>query len=181
MTTSNEDTAVALRTLRNQGMRARYDYVTIGHNWRMTDLAAAVAIPQMLRLDDIIAARNRNASRLMELLADSGIVLPLVPAGRAHVWHQFTVLLPLGCDRDAVITFMSAGGIATGAYYPRLVWDYAPYRDSPQVIPGDTPRARDMAARCLSLPVHPGLSEGDLERIASSLMNAVTSRAAAVR
>src|SRR5450631_3114851 len=59
ITTSDHDMAQRLRILRNQGMQGRYEYVGVGRNLRLTDLAAAVAIPQMRRLDEITASRNR--------------------------------------------------------------------------------------------------------------------------
>jgi perosamine synthetase len=176
ITTDSAGHAERLRILRNQGMRDRYDYAMIGQNWRLTDLAAALAVPQMERLESIIAGRNRNASLLGERLAgDAGITTPRVPAGRTHVWHQYTVLLPDGCDRDHVIAAMRERGVGAGAYYPRLVWDYDSYRDHPGVIAGDTPRAADAARRCLSLPVRPELTEADLERVAGALLEAVRS------
>jgi len=175
ITTSDESVAARLRILRNQGMRARFEYVTIGHNYRMSDVAAAIAIPQMERLGEINASRNANAKPLAELLSDTALVAPAVPSGRTHVWHHFTVLIPSGCDRDAVIAAMNDDGVDAGAYYPKMVWDYTPYRQHPQVLTGTTPRAADMATRLLSIPVHPGLSESDLERVATSLKNALRS------
>jgi perosamine synthetase len=174
VTTDDSMLAERLRVLRNQGMRARYDYAMIGQNWRMTDLAAAVAIPQMERLDAIISARRANASALTSLIAaNPAVAVPREPAGRTHVWHQYTILLEPGIDRDRVAASMSSDGIDTGVYYPGLVWDHDAYRDHPNVHRGDTPVARDFASRCLSLPVHPGLSTRDLERVAVSLERAI--------
>jgi dTDP-4-amino-4,6-dideoxygalactose transaminase len=174
VTTNDAGLAATLRVLRNQGMRERYEYVSAGENWRMTDLAAAVAIPQMERLEDIIGARQANATRLTELLgADPRIRVPLVPDDREHVWHQYTVLLPRGVDRDAVVASMARRGVQAGVYYPRLVWDYEAYRSLPAVVPGETPVAADIAARCLSLPVHPNLSYADLQRVAATLQEAL--------
>ncbi len=173
---TTDDTAVAerLRVLRNQGMRSRYDYAMIGQNWRMTDVAAAIAIPQLERLDRIIASRRRNAATLSALLEDNpAITTPRVPAGRGHVWHQYTVLLAPEVDRDRVVAFMSSHGVDAGVYYPKVVWDYAAYREHPNVSRDDTPVARDYASRCLSLPVHPRLSAADLERVASTLDEAI--------
>ncbi len=175
VTTSDPAAAERLRVLRNQGMRGRYDYVDIGVNWRMTDLAAAVAIPQLQHLAETNDVRRSNAAQLSGLLsADPRIETPAVPQGRTHVWHQYTVLLPRGCDRDGVVNAMADAGVQTGIYYPRLVWDYPPYRSHPGVCPSDTPRARDAAQRCLSLPVHPALAPGDVERIATALLGSVT-------
>jgi perosamine synthetase len=178
VTTNDAGLADALRVLRNQGMRERYEYVRAGENWRMTDLAAAVAIPQMERLDDIIRERQANARRLTELLgADPQIRVPLLPGDREHVWHQYTVLLPRGVDRDAVVASMARRGVQAGVYYPRLVWDYDAYRSLPNVVVADTPVAADVAARCLSLPVHPNLSDADLQRVAATLKEALQARA----
>jgi perosamine synthetase len=175
VTTDDSMLAERLRIARNQGMRGRYDYAMIGQNWRMTDVAAAIAIPQMERLDTINAARRGNAARLTSLLATTTeLTTPSVPAGRSHVWHQYTVLLDPGIDRDRVVAFMSAHGVDAGVYYPGLVWDHDAYRHHPNVHRDDTPRALGIASRCLSLPVHPGLSRADLERIAETLTAAVS-------
>jgi perosamine synthetase len=174
VTTDDAMLAERLRVLRNQGMRGRYDYSIIGQNWRMTDVAAAIAIPQMERLDAINASRRANASVLTSLLAGNpSVTTPCVPAGRGHVWHQYTVLLSPGIDRDRVVAFMSSCGVDAGVYYPALVWDHDAYRRHPNVHRDDTPVARDVVSRCLSLPVHPGLSAHDLDRVAEALSAAI--------
>jgi dTDP-4-amino-4,6-dideoxygalactose transaminase len=176
ITTSDDGMAARLRILRNQGMERRYEYVAVGRNLRLTDLAAAVAVPQMDRLAEINAARDRNARALIALLGDQpSITLPHVPAGRTHVWHQFTVLLAGGVERERVIGALADRGVGSGVYYPRLVWDHECYRSHPGVAQDKTPRAADVAARCLSLPVHQNLAAGDLERIAAALIEATSS------
>ena len=175
VTTSDEEIAERLRILRNQGMRARYEYTAIGHNWRMTDLAAALAIPQMERLGTIAAERRHNAEMLTALIGpDCGAVTPKTPSDQVHAWHQYTVLLPPGTDRDLVVSRLADQGIGAGVYYPRLVWDYPLFQDHPLVIRDETPRAADVARRCLSLPIHPGVGEADLARIAEALRGALT-------
>jgi perosamine synthetase len=173
VTTSDDVIADRLRILRNQGMRARYQYEVVGHNWRMTELQAAVGIPQLARLPEIVAARQRNAAGLIDRLAEAPVTLPHVPAGRTHVWHQFTVLLPSGADRDRVVAALADADIEVGIYYPGLVWDHPAYRDDPRVVRDDTPRAADTAARCISLPVHQRLGPHDLDRIAAALTAAL--------
>jgi len=138
------------------------------------DVAAAIAIPQMERLDAINASRRANAGVLSSLLAGNpSVTTPCVPAGRGHVWHQYTVLLSPGIDRDRVVALMSSCGVDAGVYYPALVWDHDAYRHHPNVHRDDTPVARDVASRCLSLPVHPGLSAHDLDRVAEALSAAI--------
>ncbi len=174
ITTDDSMLAERLRTMRNQGMRSRYDYVMIGQNWRMTDVAAAIAIPQMERLDEIVRARRRNAALLTSLIGnDSEVTTPRVPEGRGHVWHQYTILLEPGIDRDRVAASMASAGVDTGVYYPGLVWDHEAYRGRRNVHRDDTPLAREYTTRCLSLPVHPGLSARDLERVAGALDDAL--------
>ncbi len=174
VTTTDSEIDQRIRLLRNQGMRARYDYAAVGHNWRMTDLAAALAIPQMERLATIAAQRRHNAELLTELIgAPWGVVTPATPPGRGHAWHQYTVLLPDGRDRDAVVTRLHERGVGSGVYYPRLVWDYPLFHGNPLVIRDDTPRAADVARRCLSLPIHPGVGDSDLARIAEALRSAL--------
>jgi perosamine synthetase len=174
ITTDDDDVADRLRVLRNQGMRQRYDYAIVGRNLRMSDLTAAVAIPQIERIDEIVARRQANAEALNERLRNTNLTLPVVPEGRVHVWHQYTVLLPQDTDRDRVVAELTNRRIGSGVYYPRLVWDHQPYRDRPSVIPGSTPNAADAAARCLSLPVHPGLDESDIDRIAEAMRHVIT-------
>ncbi len=92
ITTDSDELAELLRLLRNQGMRDRYEYLVVGHNHRMTDLQAAVALGQLGRFEATNAARRRNAERLSAALAGlPGLVPPAEPAGRRSVWHQFTV------------------------------------------------------------------------------------------
>lgn len=174
VTTADAEVAQRIRLLRNQGMRTRYDYAAVGYNWRMTDLAAALAVPQMERLATIAAQRRHNAERLTELIGtDSGAVIPATPPGRKHAWHQYTVLLPTGRDRARVVAHLHEQGVGSGVYYPRLVWDYPLFRENPLVIRDDTPHATDVARRCLSLPIHPGVGDSDLGRIAEALRSAL--------
>jgi dTDP-4-amino-4,6-dideoxygalactose transaminase len=178
LTTSDADLARRLRLLRNQGMSSRYYYEMVGRNMRMTDLQAAVALPQLLTLHEANAARMSNALRLSTLLREEpSIELPVVPVGRVHVWHQYTILLPNDTDRDAVVSYLRQAGVGARVHYPRPLSDYDVYRSHPRVIGTDkVPVAADVAARCLSLPVRQGLSEAELEGIASATISAVRSR-----
>ena len=180
VTCQDAATATRLRLLRNQGMAERYRYELVGRNLRLTELQAAVAIPQLERLEVLAARRAANAALLDELLAADGRAarLPL-PAGRRHAWHQYTVLLPGGADRDAVVAALARAGVQAGVYYPRLVWDHPVYRDRPGVVADPTPAAAGIASRCLSLPVHPGCSQADLEQVAAALRAALDTAPAA--
>ena len=172
ITTNDASLAERMRILRNQGMRARYEYVVPGHNYRLTDLHAAVAIPQMEDIDAICNTRENNASFLTEGLTGlEGLNLPFSRPGDVHVWNQFTIRLTneAPVERDEMISYLTEHGIGTGIYYPNVVFDYACYRSHPLVSLSDVPRADEFVKNCLSIPVHPSLNEDDLEYITSTI------------
>ena len=87
-------------------MRQRYQYEMAGTNYRMTDVQAAIGIPQLKKIDAINHARQKNAETLSELLADvTEIATPVTDSGNSHVWHQYTIrILEGSCrSRDEVI------------------------------------------------------------------------------
>jgi perosamine synthetase len=177
VTTDDDEIARMLKLLRNQGMRARYDYEIPGHNWRLTDLQAAVAIPQVHRLKEITAARSANAARLTAGLTGTlGLVLPAVPRDRCHVWHQYTVRIASDCpvSREQFCARLTRAGVGHGIYYPKLMHDYACYDSDSRVILDDTPRARRIASEVVSLPVHPGLDEAALSRVVDVVKGAIS-------
>jgi perosamine synthetase len=168
ITTDDDALADRMRVLRNQGMRARYEYEEAGHNYRLTDLAAAVVVPQFERLTAVIEARRANAAFLSERLGDvPGLTLPATMAGRNHVWHQYTVRVgsEARIHRDTLSKELSERGIGNGVYYPRPVYDYGCYREHPQVIIEPCPNAERAGREVLSLPVHQHLGRDDLHRI----------------
>jgi dTDP-4-amino-4,6-dideoxygalactose transaminase len=177
VTTSDDEIAQRLRLLRNHGMRASYDYALPGYNYRLTDLQAAVAAVQLTRLPSINESRARNAARLSEGLSGlPGLVRPAVPPGRVHAWHQYVVQVTPAAliDRDQLSKRLDVDGIDSRPYYPALVHDHACYRDHPQVRADPTPRASRAASEVLALPVHPLLTDADIDRILSCVRAALT-------
>lgn len=173
VTTNDPALADRLRLLRNQGMRERYRYEVAGHNYRLTDLAAAVALPQLGRLAEATERRRRNAARLREGLAGiPGLLLPPPPPpGIAHVYHQFTVRVTEDAvvDRDRFVAALAERGVGSGVYYPRVVFDYDCYREHPGVVADAVPNAARAAAQVASLPVHPHLCDEDLDTIVTAV------------
>ncbi len=171
---TTDDPAVdeAVRILRNQGMRGRYEYVTNGYNHRMTEVEAAIGIAQLKGLDERNARRSSNAMGLIERLRDVEFVeLPVVRRERTHVWHQFTIALDLSIvpDRDSFVQELRTLGVVAGVYYPRSLMEYSAFSQHPNVVCDGDGHAREAARRVLSLPVHPYLEEGDLDRIADAV------------
>ena len=176
ITTPDADLADRLRVLRNQGMRAPYRYEVPGHNYRLTDLQAAIALPQVDRLRESNDARRANAAHLSDgLRSVPGLRVPELPAGREHVFHQYTVRVLEGAalDRDGLVAALADRGIRAGVYYPDLVHDHDCYRDHPRVVVGETPVAARIAREVVSLPVHPHLSRADLDRIVDAVTEAL--------
>jgi len=177
VTTADDHLADRLRLLRNQGMRARYQYELVGHNYRMTDLAAAVGLPQLAELDEMSSKRRANARFLRAGLAGvPGLVPPPEPEpDRTHVYHQFTVRITsdLGMSRDRFVQALTERGVGCGVYYPRVVFDYDCYRRDPRVEIADVPHAVRCASEVVSLPVHQHLTTIELERIVEVVRDVV--------
>ena len=172
ITTNDADLANRVRVLRNQGMRERYRYEVPGHNYRMTELQAAVALPQLARLKTSNERRRDNAERLTRGLGSlPGIRTPKPQPGRTHVFHQYTVRVTgrPPWDRDRLSAELARLGVETGVYYPRAVYDYQCFRSHSAVLIELMPEAEAAAREVLSLPVHPRLSERDLDRIIESV------------
>jgi perosamine synthetase len=171
ITTDDDDLAERLRIMRNQGMRARYEYVMRGHNYRMTDLQAALGIPQIARYAATVEQRGRNAAHLSEGLAGiPGLITPRELPGRRHVWHQYTVRISPDApvSRDEFVARLTAAGVGAGIYYPHLVFDYDAYRDDDNVVIEDTPVAARIAREAVSLPVHTHLTPAQLDEIVAT-------------
>ena len=155
-----DDEAIADRVARfvNHGRTGGYEHAEVGHNFRMTSIAGALGRAQLEKLPSFIEARRNNAAQLTEALADSWVKTPTEPDGRTHVYHQYTIRCE---DRDGLQAHLDEHDIGYGVYYPRCIHDQPAYSDVSTAAP-DAERA---AEEVLSLPVHPGLDEGDVERI----------------
>lgn len=176
VTTNDDAIADELRVLRNQGMRARYQYEMAGNNFRLTDLQAAVGLPQVRRIDEIVEARQRNAALLTDLLSDeAGLQLPHVAPGNLHVWHQYTVRLmgDLTKHRDRIVERIVEKGVGAGVYYPRLVHDYDCYREHELIGSDATPVALQVANSVFSLPVHQFLTIDEIQQVADVVKSTI--------
>lgn len=164
ITTEDEEIAERCRVIRQHGMRRRYYHDELGFNFRMTDVHAAIGLAQLGKLERFNGARIANARYLDEHLR--GVVIPAVPEGRRHVFHQYTVRV-LDGRRDAVLDGLRERGIGTGVYYPVPVHQQRFYRDMGYDL--TLPEAERAAREVLSLPIHPGLSAADLETIVEAV------------
>lgn len=173
---TTHDAAIAdrARMLRSQGERERYVTETLGYNYRMTEMTAALATSQLPKLAARNDARRANAARLTAALAGhDGIVTPCEMPGRRHVYHQYTVRVGEGpAARDRLQASLRERGIESAVFYP------APIHRQPLYVRlgyGDVslPVAERLAGEVLSLPVHPALSADDIDAIASAVIDAL--------
>jgi perosamine synthetase len=153
--TTDEAIARRARLLRNQGMEKRYANEIVGFNARMTEPAAAMGRVQLRRLGQFTQARQANAAYLDEHL--EGVTTPQTRHGNVHVYHQYTVR---SSDRDGLAETLASHGVGTGVYYPTPVHRLPAY-----ALDLELPNTTVACEEVLSLPVHPGLSRSDLERI----------------
>ena len=164
VTTSDAAVEHKLRLLRNQGMEKQYENEIVGFNARMTDLHAAIGRVQLTKVLGWTAQRQQNAAFLDANLENVGT--PAVKAGAGHVYHQYTIRVAE--DRDGLAKALrDEYNIGTGVYYP------VPNHRLPSFNrTEDLPNTETAAKEVLSLPVHPSLSQDDLERIVAAV-NAV--------
>jgi dTDP-4-amino-4,6-dideoxygalactose transaminase len=167
ISTDDAELARTARLLRNQGMEQRYANEIVGANLRMTDVAAAIGRSQLGRLREWTAQRQANAARLDAAI--TGAVTPPVADGCEHVYHQYTVRVV--DDRDAVQAAMIDRGVGCAVYYPTPIHRLTPYlgADGAPDPRWDLPETERAAAEVLSLPVHPSLTEDELDRVATTL------------
>lgn len=161
---ADEDTARRVRLLRNQGMERRYENEIAGLNNRMTDVAAAIGRVQLTHLAAWNDRRREIAARYAAELR--GAVVPRVAPGNVHVFHQFTVRV---AQRDQVLALLQDAGIGAAVYYP------TPTHRLPAYATDDDLPETDRAAReCLSLPIHPRLTEDEVTRVVEAFNAATT-------
>jgi perosamine synthetase len=158
---------------RNQG-RAQdmgwLDHDRLGFNYRLSDIACAIGLAQLDRLDEMLAARSRVAGLYREALGDiEGLELPCPDGGGdERGWFVFVVQLPRGVDRDATVRALGAAGIQSKPYLPAIhLMSF--HRERFGHREGEFAVCEDVAARSIALPFFPGMSEGQVERAAGSL------------
>jgi perosamine synthetase len=169
VTTNDERLADWLRLYRNQGMRARYQFEILGFNFRMTDIAAAMGLAQLGKLERNTARRQAIAARYDEAFGELPIGLPITPDGRSHVFHQYTI--DVGPARDAIVADLREAGVGADIYYPIPVHrqEYVMERG----LHADLPVTDAAAARTLALPMFPGLTEAEQGQVIDAVQAAV--------
>ncbi|MCP4360262.1 MAG: DegT/DnrJ/EryC1/StrS family aminotransferase [Chloroflexi bacterium] len=165
ITTNDPEFAAHCRIIRQHGMSRRYYHDELGFNFRMTDIHAAVGLAQLQKLPAFNQARQQHAAYFNKHL--QGVIIPTVPNGYEHVFHQYTVRVPDG-RREALQNWLHTQGVGTVVYYPVPIHQQTYYVNE-LGYNVRLPETEKAAQEVLSLPIHPALTEADLEHIVTAV------------
>jgi dTDP-4-amino-4,6-dideoxygalactose transaminase len=169
VTTNDETIARQVKMLRNHGSEVRYYHDVIGYNSRLDELQAVILRVKLRHIDEFNQGRRRAAHLYSELLADLPLTVPYEDGVGVHVYHQYTLL----CDRrDDVMAALSQAGIASAIYYPVPLHRQKVF--AADYAGASLPVTETVAARCLSLPIFPELTDEQVHRIADVIHAALT-------
>jgi len=174
VTVADADKAERLRNLRSHGQTGKYYHTSLGLNYRMTDVEAAIGRVQLTRLDEMVSVRRRNAELLHESLSEiPGLQCQTVTPGGNSSWHQFCVVIEpeeFGMTRDQLGRALHEAGVATGVHYPRGLHQQPVFEElyGTQTLPV----TEYLAERILAIPVHHGLITGQVEDIVAAVLEA---------
>ncbi|MGZ4292901.1 MAG: DegT/DnrJ/EryC1/StrS family aminotransferase [Solirubrobacteraceae bacterium] len=173
VTTSDAAIKERLDSERNQGRAPDMgwlDHDRLGFNYRLSDIACALGLAQLERLDDMLAGRARVAELYREALGGvDGLALPCLDAGgNRRGWFVFVVQLPRDVARDDVVRALGERSIPSKPYFPAIhLMSF--YREQFGHHEGQFPVCEDVAARSIALPFFPTMTEGQVERVAGEL------------
>lgn len=160
--TDRDDVDQRARQFINHGRSDRYAHERLGHNFRLTDIAAAIGRIQLQRLPAFVDARRQHARQIREELADCSFGLPEPTEEATHSYHQFTIRTE---RRDALQDHLDEFGIDSAVYYPTPVHEQQAYSETDASLPV----SERLADEVLSVPVHPNLSGKDLTAVITSM------------
>ncbi|MGE0157262.1 MAG: DegT/DnrJ/EryC1/StrS family aminotransferase [Geobacter sp.] len=168
VTCATAEAAEALRALRNHGSKERYHHDRIGLNSRLDELQAAILRVKLAHVERFNQERRRVAQRYAAGLKDL-VQLPFEDGKGLHVYHQYTLLSE---HRDTIMTALNNHQIASAIYYPIPLHRQEVFRK--QYSGQSLPVAESVAARCLSLPIYPELTDQQVDRVVAVVREAVT-------
>ncbi len=161
--TNDAHIAEQIRMIRNQGMSHQYHHEVVGYNFRMTNLQAAIGLPQLRRLPEWTAKRIENAAYLSSHL--KGVQVPRPAPTATHVYHQYTIRVPESLNRDAAVEQLNAKGIGVRVYYATPIHKQPIFQKMGGYENLSLPETDRAASQVISLPVHPALTQEELNYI----------------
>ena len=172
VTTSSRAVADNLRKLRDHGSRSKYEHEFMGLNSRLDELQALVLRVKLHHLDEWNASRRRHVETYGQLLANSGVTLPVAADYGEPVYHLYVIQTE---ERERAREQLAAHGIATGIHYPTPIHQQEAARGYGRIA-GDLRVTERLAPRVLSLPMYAELQPEQLERIATNLLRATANK-----
>lgn len=172
VTTDSAEVAETLRLIRTHGEKAKYTSLMLGYNYRMSEIQAAIGLVQLEKLPSFVAKRRENAKRLTRLLAKTDrLQLPKESEDRRHSWYLYTVRLKNAAEneRNKIVEELRQKGIGAEVYYANPVHLMPYYRErfeARRLL--ETEKA---AKQVFSLPIHPGVTEEQIDYIGKTLLN----------
>lgn len=164
--TTRNDIAEETLALREHGQRAKYQHYRIGYTARLDTIQALVLAEKLPHLDAWNDDRSRVAANYLEALEGIGdLVLPRIASASRHAWHLFVVLT---ANPEALGEYLAARGVATGRHYPQLPHESEAYA-ALGIATGTFPAAERVARSALSLPMFPGMTSAQQERVVDAV------------
>ena len=166
ITTNDDDVALRARKIIDHGSGKRYIHDHLGYNYRMTDIAAAIGIEQLKKLDGFNQKRKSNVLSLNEKLNSiNGLILPETTEG--HVFHQYTIRTTneFKKTRDEMTVILSEKEIGSSIFYPLPIHKQHAFQEHNHL---SFPIAEKLAQQVISLPIHPLITEEDLKIVAEA-------------
>ncbi len=173
ITTDDSEFAEKMRFMRSHGEKEKYKSLMLGHNYHMPEIQAAIGCAQLKKLPKFVARRRENAKRLGEKLKKAeNLRLPKEPDGYKHSWYLYTVRLKNGKEkkRDKIVKVLKREGISAEVYYSNPIHLMPYYRKFGKYRLQETENA---ARQVFSLPVHPGVTEKQVDFIGESVLHAI--------
>lgn len=170
VTTTVPELNAAVRLLRDHGSPTKYVHSTLGFNSRLDTLQAVVLSAKLRRLDEWNVQRRTAADMYASLLAGiPGVIAPTTLPGNEHVWHVYAIRVPA---RDRVLAHLRENGVGAQIHYPTPIHLTEAFAQFGQGA-GSCPNAEQVTTEILSLPIYPGITRTQQERVAEVLSEAV--------
>lgn len=170
VTTNNIEIANVIKLLRTHGEKTKYSSETLGYNYRMSEIQAAIGLVQLKKLPDFVAQRTKNANKLTELLSDvTNLFLPYFTENVRSSWNLYTIKLKksVKMERNQIVDELRKKGIGAAVYYVTPIHLMSYYRKNFGIF--SLPETEKVAKQVFSLPVHPNINGTQIEYIANTL------------
>ncbi len=179
ITTNSDSIAEKIRMVRNQGQASRYNQKTMGYNFRMLEICAAIGLEQLDQLDELNQKRREHAKALTEGLGDlESLGFQRVDDPSSHAWYMFSLILDekqAGISRDKLVQKLKDEGVEADVSWPTPIHLQPFYRETFDYKEGDFPVAEKISQMIFQLPIQPFLSDEEVQRVIATVKSILSS------